>query len=156
MAEIVKIRLVEPKEHALLSAIAIRSKAHWGYSSEFMQSVRAELCVSEDDINRDHIAYWLAEASEGIAGFSAVAAVSTEECRLDSLFIEPHFIGNGVGKRLVEHAKSYAQAFGAQRLTCQSDPYAAPFYVAVGAVQVGESESDSIVGRYLPEMCFYL
>jgi hypothetical protein len=37
------IREAVSSEAALLSALAMRSKAYWGYSSDFMEKCRAEL-----------------------------------------------------------------------------------------------------------------
>lgn len=44
------IRAAQSAEAGLLSAIAVRSKAHWGYSEEFMASCRDELTVTAEFI----------------------------------------------------------------------------------------------------------
>lgn len=152
MNDHLSIRPVRPQECLLISALAFRSKAHWGYSAQFMEATRAELSVSSNAITDDRVGYWLAENNDGVAGFVAIAKALNNSCRLELLFVEPHCMGRGVGKRLVNFAKSYAKRSGAQTLHLQSDPNAAPFYIAMGGVQVGESESDSIPGRFLPEI----
>jgi predicted N-acetyltransferase YhbS len=70
---------------------------------------------------------------------------------LAALFVEPRYIGQGVGRSLIEHAKIDARKDRARSLLVQGDPNATNFYRAAGGVQIGERESASIPGRYLPE-----
>jgi hypothetical protein len=49
MTESITIRQAIFGEGQLLSDLAFRSKAYWGYSSEFMEACQAELTVSESD-----------------------------------------------------------------------------------------------------------
>ena len=60
------------------------------------------------------------------------------EMALDKLFVEPDRIGTGCGKQLWQHAVATAREMGASVLTLASDPNAAPFYAAMGAVWVRE------------------
>ncbi|MFJ2031853.1 GNAT family N-acetyltransferase [Streptosporangium sp. NPDC087985] len=66
------------------------------------------------------------------------------------LFVEPDAIGQGVGRRLFEHATATAANLGFARLTIDADPNAEPFYLAMGATQIGATPSGSIPGRMLP------
>jgi len=150
-SNVVSIREANSLEHKRLSEIAIRAKAYWGYSAEFMEMARAELMVSKEDMCRKAFHYCVAELPKGVCGFYSVASLSTEYCRLDALFVEPQSIGKGIGRSLVEHAKDYAQSTGAKFMFIQSDPHAASFYIAAGGVKVGETESGSIKSRFLPE-----
>lgn len=92
----------------------------------------------------------VAELEGAIAGFYILERVSGEEFELDALFVEPARIGQGVGRRLIEHAKQAVAAQGGRRLVIQGDPHAERFYKAAGGVFSGRRESDSIPGRYLP------
>jgi hypothetical protein len=47
------IRAARPNDAGILSAIAIRSKAHWGYDQEFMAACRDELTLTTAPIARD-------------------------------------------------------------------------------------------------------
>ncbi|NER78055.1 MAG: GNAT family N-acetyltransferase [Leptolyngbya sp. SIO1D8] len=156
MTEDISIRLAEPYENQLLSELAFRSKGYWGYSPEFMEACRAELSMSEADISSPHIRYFLAELEGKIVGYYAVECLSTDEYELEALFVEPEHIGQDIGRKLIDHAKSYARSYGAQSLLIQGDPNAAKFYRAAGGIQVGERESDSIPDRYLPEFRIFL
>jgi hypothetical protein len=43
-----------------------------------------------------------------------------------------------------------ARALGAWRMRIESDPFAEPFYRAMGAERIGEAASDAIPGRLIP------
>lgn len=146
----ITIRPAIPEECGLLSALALRSKAHWGYSETFMEACRAELAISEDDIRNPQRHTLLAESEGQVLGYYALERLSAEEYELDALFVEPRHIGQGIGKKLIEHAKLLARQHGGQSLLIQGDPNARNFYLAAGSVLIGERESGSIPGRYLP------
>lgn len=140
------IRPACKQDAAVLSQLAIRSKAHWGYSDDFMQACEDELSVNVDAISD----YWLAESLTEILGFYALTKISCLQYELDAMFVDPVHIGAGVGRALFLHAKEVAFDKGATSLLIQSDPNAAPFYIGLGGVLVGEKASGSIVGRMLP------
>ena len=58
----------------------------------------------------------------------------------------------GVGRALWEKAEALARDAGAAKIGLDSDPYAEGFYLAMGAMRVGEAPSGSIPGRVLPRM----
>jgi len=151
MTDGIAIRPANFQECELLGDLAYRSKAYWGYSAEFMEACRAELSVSERDIANSRRSYVLVESDRKILGYYALERLSAVECELEALFVEPEHIGQGIGRQLIEHAKSHAREMGAESILIQGDPNAAHFYLAAGGVRIGERESDSIPGRYLPE-----
>ena len=147
----VVVRPACEREALVLGELAFRSKAHWGYSPEFMAACRDELSVARDDIAAPDAVFRLAECDGDIAGYYAMVRLSPVAYELDALFVEPYWIGRGIGRVLIEHAKASARELGARSLLIQGDPNAASFYRAAGAMQVGERESESIPGRMLPE-----
>jgi GNAT superfamily N-acetyltransferase len=144
------IREAVADDAACLSLLAIRSKAHWGYSAEFMDACVEELSVSPDHIDNCDFHYVVAMVNEQVAGFYALEGLSADEIELGALFVDPDHIGTGVGKTLVERAKLHAVNLGARKLNIQGDPNAEKFYRAAGAELTGSKESDSIPGRFLP------
>lgn len=147
------IRQAQSKECDLLSGIAFRSKAYWGYSAEFMEACREELTYSPDMLNnhRFFVATEIQESSGKVTlGFYGLVQLSESTVELEALFLDPAHIGRGVGRLLYEHALVEAKKSGAQRLTIQSDPFAKDFYLKVGATLIDEKESGSIPGRFLP------
>jgi GNAT superfamily N-acetyltransferase len=156
MSEADSIRPARVDEAGLLSDLALRSKAHWGYSPEFIERCRAELSYSEEQLLAEHMRFFVLESVQRIVGFYALKRLSRTEIELEAMFVEPAFIGNGSGRRLIEHAKSVASEMGAKQLIIQSDPYATRFYAAAGGVVTGTRESASIPGRYLPTLAIDL
>jgi N-acetylglutamate synthase-like GNAT family acetyltransferase len=146
------IRPARVEEARLLSDLALRSKAHWGYSAKFIEQCREELSYSEQQLRAEHMRFFVIESLQRVAGFYALKRLSANEMELEAMFVEPASIGQGFGRLLIDHAKSVASAMGAKRLVIQSDPYAEHFYVAAGGVVIGTRESASIPGRFLPTL----
>lgn len=144
------IRPALPGEAGLLSELALRSKAHWGYSADFMRACRAELTYSAERIEDSEYSFMAVEIAAAIAGFYGLRRLSTAEFELEALFVEPARIGQGVGRALMDHAKAAAAAQGGRSLVIQGDPHAERFYRAAGGVFAGRRESDSVPGRFLP------
>lgn len=144
------LRRAHPGEASAISALAIRSKAWWGYSEEFMQACRDELAVTASAIETGPVQYTVAEQHDTLLGYFGIEAISADQFELDALFVEPDHIGKGIGKLLIEAAKRAAREMGGSTLLIQGDPNAEAFYLASGAVQCGIRESGSIEGRRLP------
>ena len=144
------IRQAVAADATYLTLLAIRSKAHWGYSAEFMDACADELSVSPGHIEDCDFHYVVAVVNEQLAGFYALEGLSGDEIELGALFVDPDHIGTGVGKTLVERAKLHAANLGALKLNIQGDPNAEKFYRAAGGELTGSKESDSIPGRFLP------
>lgn len=143
-----KIRPADASEAEGLSALAMRSKARWGYSVEFMDACREELTYSADYIRKNPV--FVAESGAKIVGFYALERVSGSEAELTAMFVEPEHIGCGVGRALITHAKATARSQGIEAIIIQGDPNAVAFYQAAGGVSCGERESGSLPGRMLP------
>jgi len=142
------IRRAHLDECALLTDIALRSKASWGYDEQFMANCVAELTINETDIETHQ--YFVMESAGAVVGFYALREHGEDEGELADLFVEPAHMRAGYGRRLVEHAKSAAQAHGWQSLLVEADPNAWEFYYSCGGAQIGTVASGSIPGRRLP------
>ena len=131
-----------------LSALALRSKAYWGYDEEFLSACREELTLHEDDL-ATRPTFVLERAGRAI-GFYTLESVTESQVELWFLFVEPDAIGQGHGRRLLEHAKAEAIARGFSTMIIQADPNAIEFYQHLGGRLVGSQPSGSIPGRMLP------
>ncbi|MQS12339.1 GNAT family N-acetyltransferase [Streptomyces kaniharaensis] len=149
-----QIRSARPAEAELLSGIALRSKAYWGYADAFMAACRDELTL--DAAAMEQAWAVVAEDGERVVGFATVTG-GPPEAQLDMLFVEPDVIGRGVGRALFARARGRAEELGCRRLTIDSDPNAEPFYLlAMGAERIGFTPSGSIPGRELPLLALEL
>lgn len=143
------IRRARPAEAAAISALALRSKGHWGYDAAFLESCREDLTVSPQEIAAERV--YVAVGSDGtMTGYYSLKPAAEGVVELDALFVDPAAIGQGVGRALWEHAVRTAKAAGYRQLVIQSDPHAEGFYRAMGAVSMGERESSVTPGRFLP------
>lgn len=145
-----EIRCADPGDAEILSALALRSKSYWGYSQDFMDACREELRIESGHILNEDASYFVADLDGLIVGYYALLRGSASACELEALFVEPTHIGTGIGRLLIEHAKETAIGLDVTRITIQGDPNAERFYLAAGGTQIGERESGSVPGRYLP------
>ncbi|WP_309104252.1 GNAT family N-acetyltransferase [Microbacterium sp.] len=152
------IRRAVAGEAEAISDLALRSKAHWGYSAEFLEMCRAELTYTPERCGSPGM--WVAAQGDELLGFYLIETPTHEtaplEGELAALFVAPERIGAGLGGRLLRHALTQAEASGIQRLTLDADPGAEPFYRHHGARRIGQTPSGSIPGRTLPRMAFDL
>ncbi len=143
-------RLAHPAEAPLLSELALRSKRHWGYDDDFMNRCRPQLMVDPDQITRDRVTLVEGGAEGAIMGFYALAGSSDDDGEISMLFVDPPWIGTGLGAHLLEHASLTARHLGWSAVRIEADPFAAPFYEHMGAVRIGDVRSELIAGRTLP------
>jgi N-acetylglutamate synthase-like GNAT family acetyltransferase len=145
-----RIRAARPDEALEISALALRSKGHWGYAPAFLERARAELTLSAEDLARRPV--FVLERGGVLAAFYSLQLRQSEPAVLQHLFVEPALIGRGLGRRLFEHAVATARRAGAQALEIVADPHSEPFYRTMGASVVRETESPAQPGRLLPVM----
>jgi GNAT superfamily N-acetyltransferase len=142
------LHTAQPDDAPVLTAIALASKAYWGYDAAFMAACVPELTVTAEKIARYPTVVITIEGI--ILGFAMLIPIDTQEVELEYLFVAPAAIGHGHGKRLFRHVRQIAQQRGYQRMRIQADPNAEAFYLHMGAARIGASPSDSIPGRMLP------
>jgi GNAT superfamily N-acetyltransferase len=147
------IRPARPDEAALLSDLALRSKAHWGYDEQFLAMCKDELSFEPSGvISRRTVVAELDGVALGLATLNGDPPIG----ELGMLFVAPEAIGTGVGGKLFRHVAATARRLRFHRLTIEADPNAEPFYLAMGAIRVGSVPSGSIPGRELPLLEFDL
>lgn len=140
------IRDADPSDCATLSALAMLSKAYWGYDEAFMDACRAELTVRPADLETMRVRVF----DDGeIVGFHGVHGND-----LEWMFVAPAAIGCGIGVLLWADACKIAAEQGVEVLRIESDPNAAGFYERMGAERVGEVPSAFVPGRELPLLEF--
>ncbi|MEU6294183.1 GNAT family N-acetyltransferase [Streptomyces erythrochromogenes] len=128
----VKVRAARSAEAEALTGLVMRSKAHWGYDAAFLAACAPELRIRPDEVAARRIV--VAEDTQGtvlgLASLEGTAPLAT----LGLLFVEPSAIGQGVGRLLYRDVLRRAVEQGVRRLVIDSDPHAAGFYRAMGAV----------------------
>lgn len=141
------IRPARSAELDVLAAVAHKAKAEWGYEPELIEAWTDELTPTGASLRENPT--FVAEVDGKVAGFYQVSfdvrrtaevdptsrAASAE---LEHLWIHPAFWRRGIGRSLLEHAIGLLADAGVEALDIDPDPNAAPFYIACGAVRVGE------------------
>jgi GNAT superfamily N-acetyltransferase len=145
---LMQVRSAKPGESQNLTALCVRSKAHWGYDAAFMKLSAAALVVNEDDIRAGRVLVAVDDAGH-TTGMACVLPEG-DTADLDALFVDPPAIGGGAGRALFEAAVLLARRQGARRMTILADPNAAAFYERMGARYLRHAPSDAIPGRTLP------
>ncbi|NQY35986.1 MAG: hypothetical protein HRT37_13640 [Alteromonadaceae bacterium] len=82
-----EIRKVNSSEAKLISELAIKSKAHWGYNKEFMDSCVDELSHSKEQVSDDRCRYYLAQENDDVLGFYNLENLHHEAILLEALSI---------------------------------------------------------------------
>ena len=130
-----KIRRALKSEARLLSDLALRSKAHWGYAEDVLEQWRTELTISPHEISAHPT--FVATIDEDVAGFYSLLP-SAGPWAMNHFWVSPECMQRGVGRCLLAHALAIARARGASKVDIDADPNAEGFYVRCGAFRTGE------------------
>jgi GNAT superfamily N-acetyltransferase len=134
----IRIRRGKADDFAQLREIAIAAKAHWGYG---LQRVRewAESGDFEPESMGARLVY-VAEAPAERIGWASLVPRG-DVGWLEDLWIDPSWIGRGIGRLLFDHVVTCARELGARRLEWEAEPNARGFYERMGGTYVRESET---------------
>lgn len=140
------IRPAQPEEADALSQIAYRAAASWGYPRAWLEQWRPYLTLDADYLRANPTL--VVEEEDRLMGF---CTLSPENGRwtLAHHWVDPPFIGRGLGSALFDAVLEAARARQAEVLRVVADPQAAGFYERHGARRVGEMEGEPN-GRPIP------
>ena len=150
----IKIRKARPEDVAALTELSIRSKRSNGYDEAFMAACREELIVTEDHLADGE--YWVAESGVVCGCACLTADPNGRSGEIHTFFIDPDWQRRGIGRLLWRKLAERAKEAGLARLYLDADPFAVPFYEALGFEVTGEAPSGSIADRSLPSMTLVL
>jgi GNAT superfamily N-acetyltransferase len=140
----VRIRSLESGEEGRLREIAAAAKGHWGYDREEVRRWAASI-----DFPAAQDTY-VAEA-EGMPVAWAAVEPKTEVVWLADMWVEPAWMGKGIGSLLFRRCESRARSLGGSSMEWEAEPNSVGFYERVGGRYVRDSEP-SAWGRVLPVM----
>lgn len=144
-----ELRVPERGELQAATELCLKSKAYWGYDADFMSACVPELTLSEDDLEQTRVVLAL---SDGMMAGVAQVSHAEDGCFLEKLFVDPRFMGRGIGRALFQWSRLAASELGAREMIVEADPDAVPFYQAMGCASAGTALSGSISGRHLPRL----
>ncbi len=146
-----EIARAKPEDSERLKQIAIASKSHWGYSEHLISQWSQTPIITPQAIDADMV--YLARVGSVVIGWYRLQS-RLPSMVLEDLWVLPDYIGQGVGRKLFEHALRQAKLSGAQYLELEADPNAEPFYIRMGCRKAGENISEW--GRVVPRMVYDL
>lgn len=135
----VAIRQARPEEADVLTDIAYKSKAYWGYDINSLDQWAGPLTVSAEYIEKNPTFAACGEDGE-ILGFCSIL-YDEGQFELDHMWVAPSAIGMGIGGKLFLYACEEAEILGASSLWILSDPMAEGFYKHMGAVRIGQKST---------------
>ena len=150
-----EIRKAVESEAATLSALAIRSKASWGYPAQVLEGWLTDLTVSATQIREQ--ATFVAVMDGELMGFYSLRRTG-RSCELDHLWVVPEYMRRGVGRSLLAHAMETALRSGATEILVDADPHAERFYLDHGAQRRGAvpAQIPGQPDRERPQLAFRL
>src|SRR4029434_113809 len=134
------IRRASPEDAPTLTTTALEAKQYWGYPEHWIKHWEADLTITEDFVQRNHV--YVAERDDQICGFYALCVDGTK-AELEHMWIAPAYIGTGIGKELFLDAMDRSTAMNVRRIELTADPNAEGFYERMGATRTGEVVSDT-------------
>jgi GNAT superfamily N-acetyltransferase len=148
------IRGARADEADVLSAVARRAKASWGYPQSWLDQWHEELAFTPAYLREHRV--WVAESAGAPAGVLALES-RPGGWSIDRLWVDPSAQGLGVGRALVDRALDIARATGGD-VDVLSDPHAEAFYLKLGARRAGEEPAPmpDAPNRILPRLIFSL
>lgn len=142
----IEIRRCRGREATELTRISRAAKGHWGYPEEWLRLWEEDLTFQPGYIRANPVYKAVLEGiAAGVYGLSNLAS----RPELEHLWVDPPWLGRGIGRRLLQHARRTAWRLGIPSLRISSDPHAEGFYLKMGAQRVGEVPT-LIPGRTLP------
>ena len=133
------MRYAQLTEAALLEALHWRASLVWEeYRADLLAHPDA-IASPEDAIRDQRVRVAIGEGR--ILGFSVVVPTTADAHELDGLFVDPEFMGRGIGRSLVTDAAAIARASGVSRLEVTANPRAVGFYEKVGFAAQGSAST---------------
>ncbi len=144
------IRKASTENSETLTQIALDAKRHWGYPEHWIKHWESDLTITPEFIANNHV--YVAEVDGEIRGFYALCVID-DKAELEHMWVQPVYIGTGIGKDLFLDAMERAAKMNVSEVELSADPNAAGFYERMGATRIGDVDSE-IDGkpRKLPRM----
>jgi GNAT superfamily N-acetyltransferase len=132
-----RIRDGRAADFTRLREIAVVSKAHWGYDLAQVEEW-AETGGFDPESLSTRLVY-VAESEAEPVGWAALIPRG-DVGWLEDLWIEPSWIGRGIGRLLFRHVADCARELGAERLEWEAEPNARGFYERMGGTYLRDSD----------------
>ena len=151
------IRPATPADSDALTRISFAAKGYWQYPEAYFDIWKYELTVSTEYIRANDV--FVCEEEKSPKGYYAVVILKNDieisgitlekGTWLDHMFVDPLFIGTGIGTRLFRHLKKRCLSRKIHEIGILADPNSRGFYEKMGCTYIREYPS-TIAGRTTP------
>lgn len=132
------VRAARPDEQAELTQLCVRATREAGHGDGFISRAMPVLTIALPSISAGAVQV-IEHQSGAVCGVECVAPTAVHEIALlSSLYVDPPFWRQGLGRMLFEAAVARARTVNAGALIVYAQPAAAAFYEHLGAVRIGE------------------
>lgn len=108
-----------------LSALAKRSKRHWGYSKESMELWKQSLTITEDFLKNHTVIK--ATLEDEIVGFFALEEIKPIT-RIAQYWVDTPYMRKGYGSAMFSYLKKFLQQHNVKKITLVLDPNGLKFF----------------------------
>jgi GNAT superfamily N-acetyltransferase len=144
----VRIRAARLDDGERLREIARHSKSYWGYPAERVDEWAGNLDFSAVGMQKKE--FYVADVAGHPVAWMALN-VRGDVCWLDDMWVDPEWIGKGIGTRLFDHAAARGRSRTASRMEWEAERHAVGFYEKMGGRYLRDSEP-GVWGRISPIM----
>jgi ribosomal protein S18 acetylase RimI-like enzyme len=144
------IRRARKEEAEAITNIAVESEAYWGFDEDYMKKFKSLYNVTEQFVV-DNPTFVL--EANNIGGFYSIS-LGGSKSSLEYFYIAPQYIGKGYGKLLWLHVEESCKKYNIDELEFVTSPEAKKFYLKMGCIQIGETESFLKKGRRIPKLIY--
>jgi len=151
------IRSAKTEDSDVLTKISFASKGYWKYPKEYFEIWRNELAINENYIQGNDV--FVYENYESIIGYYSIVNLEKDieisgvpinrGIWLEHMFIDPKYIGKGIGTKLFNHMREWCVATNILKVGILADPNSKSFYEKMGCIYMREYPS-TIGGRTTP------
>lgn len=151
------IRSATAQDAPILTGLSHQSKNYWDYPQEYFLIWEDELNITSEYIDEHQV--FVYEVAARIIAFYSVVELEEDICVadvqlekgfwLDHMFVDPMWIGKGIGRSLFAHLGSQCMAQLIKKVRILADPHSGGFYDKMGCIYAGEYPS-TIAGRTTP------
>jgi len=159
------IRHAKKSQAEILTKISFKSKGYWGYPRKYFNRWSDELTITSDYIRKNDVFVFENENNGETIGYYSIVELEDDievsgikinkGFWLEHMFIEPEFIGKGIGRRMFDHLRERCDARGINELGILADPNSRGFYEKMGCKYQREYPS-TIENRTTPFLLLQL
>lgn len=131
----IKILSAKKEDTKQLNALALTSKASWGYPDHYLKIWEEEIRIPLNLILNNRV-FKAVNKTGKLLGFYGLEGTGLTLV-LHGFWVYPEEMGKGIGRKLLEHMRETAIHLKAKFVERESDPNAYEFYAHMGSKKIG-------------------